>query len=160
MMREWPYSASSRDILGCTSPTTKRFPEAREISRGTSRGPWQCTDTIKRNFGTCNCLNMLYKAKMFNICADPFWGLCWTKSSPSLTKVLPVCHVLANIRNKTSSMIVRWKVSWNSINLWQWLCTFDVYIHMSKVVYLSSTSFGILEYYLRDCFQYQTLLLA
>ena len=37
-MREWPYTASSRDalytytaerrdVLGCTSPTTKRFPE-------------------------------------------------------------------------------------------------------------------------------------
>ena len=46
-MREWPYTASNRDelytytaerrdVLGCTSPTTKRFPEAREMSRGRS----------------------------------------------------------------------------------------------------------------------------
>ena len=36
MMKEWPYTASSRDVLGCTSPPTKRFPEAREMSRGRS----------------------------------------------------------------------------------------------------------------------------
>ena len=36
MMREWPYTASNRDELDCTSPTTKRFPEAREMSRGRS----------------------------------------------------------------------------------------------------------------------------
>ena len=46
-MREWPYTASTwdllytytaerRDVLGCTSPTTKKFPEAREMSRGRS----------------------------------------------------------------------------------------------------------------------------
>ena len=38
MMREWPYTALSRDILGCTSPPTSRFPSAlglrpRDISR-------------------------------------------------------------------------------------------------------------------------------
>ena len=47
MMREWQYTASTqdllytytaerRDVLGCTSPTTKRFPEAGEMSRGRS----------------------------------------------------------------------------------------------------------------------------
>ena len=30
------YTAERRDVLGCTSPTTKRFPEAREMSRGGS----------------------------------------------------------------------------------------------------------------------------
>ena len=30
------YTAERRDVLGCTSPTTKRFPEAREMSRGRS----------------------------------------------------------------------------------------------------------------------------
>ena len=30
------YSTARRDVLGCTSPTTKRFPEAREMSRGRS----------------------------------------------------------------------------------------------------------------------------
>ena len=46
-MREWPYTALSwdvlytysaerRDVLGCTPPMTKRFPEAREMSRGRS----------------------------------------------------------------------------------------------------------------------------
>ena len=33
-MREWPYTASSRDILGCTSPPTSRFPSALEMSPG------------------------------------------------------------------------------------------------------------------------------
>ena len=36
---EWvlyTYTAERRDALGCTSPTTKRFPEAREMSRGRS----------------------------------------------------------------------------------------------------------------------------
>ena len=28
------YTAKRRDVLGFTSPTTKRFPEAREMSRG------------------------------------------------------------------------------------------------------------------------------
>ena len=32
----YPYTAERRDVLGCTSPTTKRFPEAREMSRGRS----------------------------------------------------------------------------------------------------------------------------
>ena len=27
-MREWPYTASNRDVLGCTSPLTSRFPSA------------------------------------------------------------------------------------------------------------------------------------
>ena len=35
-MREWPYTASSRDVLWCLSPTTKRFPEALEMSQGQS----------------------------------------------------------------------------------------------------------------------------
>ena len=50
MMREWPYNASSldllypytaerRDVLGCRSLMTKRYPEAREMSRGTSQRP-------------------------------------------------------------------------------------------------------------------------
>ena len=34
MMREWPYTASSRDVLGCTSPPTSRFPSALEMSLG------------------------------------------------------------------------------------------------------------------------------
>ena len=33
-MREWPYTASSRDVLGCTSPPTSRFPSALEMSLG------------------------------------------------------------------------------------------------------------------------------
>ena len=32
----YTYIAERRDVLGCTSPTTKRFPEAREMSRGRS----------------------------------------------------------------------------------------------------------------------------
>ena len=32
----YPYTAERRDVLGCTSPTTKGFPEAREMSRGRS----------------------------------------------------------------------------------------------------------------------------
>ena len=32
----YTYTAERRDVLGCTSPTTKRFPEAREMSRGRS----------------------------------------------------------------------------------------------------------------------------
>ena len=32
------YNASSRDVLGCTSPPTSIFPEAQEMSRG--RSPW------------------------------------------------------------------------------------------------------------------------
>ena len=32
----YPYTAKRRDVLGCTSRTTKRFPEAREMSRGRS----------------------------------------------------------------------------------------------------------------------------
>ena len=34
--RLYMYTAERRDVLGCTSPTTKRFPEAREMSRGRS----------------------------------------------------------------------------------------------------------------------------
>ena len=34
MMREWTYTASSRDVLGCTSPRTSRFPSALEMSLG------------------------------------------------------------------------------------------------------------------------------
>ena len=34
MMREWPYTASNRDVLGCTSPPTSRFPSALEMSLG------------------------------------------------------------------------------------------------------------------------------
>ena len=30
----YTYTAERRDVLGCTSSTTKRFPEAREMSRG------------------------------------------------------------------------------------------------------------------------------
>ena len=33
-MREWPYTASNRDELGCTSPPTSRFPSALEMSLG------------------------------------------------------------------------------------------------------------------------------
>ena len=32
MMREWPYTASSQDALGCTSPPTLRFPSALYMS--------------------------------------------------------------------------------------------------------------------------------
>ena len=34
MMREWPYTASSRDILDRTSPPTSKFPLALEMSLG------------------------------------------------------------------------------------------------------------------------------
>ena len=34
MMREWTNTASSWDILGCTSPPTSRFPVALEMSLG------------------------------------------------------------------------------------------------------------------------------
>ena len=34
MMREWPYTASNRDELGCTPPLTSRFPSALEMSLG------------------------------------------------------------------------------------------------------------------------------
>ena len=34
MMREWPYTASNRDELGCTSPLTSRYPLALEMSLG------------------------------------------------------------------------------------------------------------------------------
>ena len=30
----YTYTAERRDVLGCTSPTTRRFPEALEMSRG------------------------------------------------------------------------------------------------------------------------------
>ena len=33
-MREWPYTASNRDKLRCTSPPTSRFPSALEMSLG------------------------------------------------------------------------------------------------------------------------------
>ena len=55
MMREWPYTASSRDILGCTSPPTLRFPSSLRKFLGrrgcTLYNPIhpssrQCTDTI------------------------------------------------------------------------------------------------------------------
>ena len=36
-MREWPYTASNRDELGCTSPPTSRFPSALEMSLGLCR---------------------------------------------------------------------------------------------------------------------------
>ena len=36
MVIMYPYTAERRDVFGCTSPTTKRFPEAREMSRGRS----------------------------------------------------------------------------------------------------------------------------
>ena len=58
MMREWTYTASSRDVLRCTSPPTKRFPSALEMSLGLH--PWDipsglgisvelrgCTDTVR-----------------------------------------------------------------------------------------------------------------
>ena len=32
----YPHTAKRRYVLGCTSPTTKRFPEAQEMSRGRS----------------------------------------------------------------------------------------------------------------------------
>ena len=32
MMREWPYTASNQDELGCTSPATSRFLGPQEIS--------------------------------------------------------------------------------------------------------------------------------
>ena len=35
-MTLYPYTAERRDVLDCTSPTTKRFPKAREMSRGRS----------------------------------------------------------------------------------------------------------------------------
>ena len=34
MMREWPYTASSRDVLCCIFPPTSRFPLALEMSFG------------------------------------------------------------------------------------------------------------------------------
>ena len=46
----YPYTAERRDVLGCTSPTIKRFPEAREMSRGTSRRPRE----ISRSEGIYN----------------------------------------------------------------------------------------------------------
>ena len=39
MMTEWPYTASSRDALGCTSPLNTRFPWALEMSPGTYLAP-------------------------------------------------------------------------------------------------------------------------
>ena len=35
MIREWPYTASNQDALGCTPPPTSRFPSALEMSLGT-----------------------------------------------------------------------------------------------------------------------------
>ena len=35
--RLYPYTAERRDVLDCTSPTTKRFPEPREMSWGRSQ---------------------------------------------------------------------------------------------------------------------------
>ena len=32
----YPYTAERMDVLGCTSPRTKRFPEVREMSQGRS----------------------------------------------------------------------------------------------------------------------------
>ena len=37
MILRHTYTAERRDVLGCTSPTIKRFPEAREMSRGQSQ---------------------------------------------------------------------------------------------------------------------------
>ena len=36
MMREWPYTASIWDMVSCTSPLTKIYPSALEMSLGTS----------------------------------------------------------------------------------------------------------------------------
>ena len=33
-MREWPYTPSNHDVLGCTSPPTSRFPLALEMTLG------------------------------------------------------------------------------------------------------------------------------
>ena len=44
----YTHTAERRDVLGCTSPTTKRFPEAREMSRG------QSPREIWRSEGMCN----------------------------------------------------------------------------------------------------------
>ena len=49
----YTYTAERRDVLGCTSPTTKRFSEAREMSRGTSRGPRE----ISRSEGMYNLIH-------------------------------------------------------------------------------------------------------
>ena len=59
MMREWLYTASNRDELGCTSPLTSRFPSALGTSLGPQEISWssgmynpihpssrQCTYTI------------------------------------------------------------------------------------------------------------------
>ena len=35
IIREWPYTASNQDALGCTPPPTSRFPSALEMSLGT-----------------------------------------------------------------------------------------------------------------------------
>ena len=63
MMREWSYTAPSWDVFGCTSPTTKRFPEAWEMSWGRSPknisraeekpSSRQCTYTIHPDSRQC-----------------------------------------------------------------------------------------------------------
>ena len=42
-MREWPYTASSRDVLGRTSPPTLRFPSALGLGKSLGRRDVHCT---------------------------------------------------------------------------------------------------------------------
>ena len=53
MMREWTYTASSRDVLGCTSPPTSRFPWALEMYNPIHPSSRQCTYTIHPSSRQC-----------------------------------------------------------------------------------------------------------
>ena len=62
----YTYTAERRDVLSCTSLTTKRFPEAREMSRGRSprdisraEGNLEVGGDVQPNASRLECTAML-----------------------------------------------------------------------------------------------------
>ena len=91
-MREWPYTASTRDllytytaerrdVLGCTSPTTKRFPEAREMSRGRSpRDIWRDEGNHKVRGDVQPNSSRFEAVYSHSLIINPSLGMCSTYS--------------------------------------------------------------------------------
>ena len=47
MMREWPYTASNRDVLGCTSPPTSRLHQYNALHHRHLVAQWRETQQLQ-----------------------------------------------------------------------------------------------------------------
>ena len=83
MMRDWTYTASSRDVLGCTSPPTSRFPPGHLSGLGTSLGRRGCTTQYIPPLGSVRIQSSL-AVRSLMVCSTVFNTSLHWKSLPDL----------------------------------------------------------------------------